>query len=123
MIVNELPPATAEDWCERHLDVWCAWKHGWVLPQGLPDSSQILENYTTIDRDSERAYEELDAWIAQQVQLVIDGLVPAQKAALYRAYNIVNVYVFPRGNYGETLAVAKGRVLLGLRRRSVWCGE
>lgn len=122
----ELVKTPAQEWTDRHLDTWCAWKHGWSGPDGYPDQAQGLENYTTIDHGSERAYEKLDAWIAETVQVVIDGIGerhPAQKAALYRAYDIVAAFQFPRGNYEGLLRAAKANVTIGLRRRQVWLGE
>lgn len=116
----------AEQMTERHLDTWCAWKHGWSGPRGYPGEALVGENYTTLDHNSERAYEKLDGWVAMQVELVIDGIGqrnPAQKAALYRAYDVVAAFQFPRGNYAELLKAAKVEVMAGLKRRSVWLGE
>jgi hypothetical protein len=116
----------AQQWTERHLVTWCAWKHGWYGPDGLPSGSMVAENYSTIDRESDAAYDRLDAWIAETCDVVIESIGqahPAQKAALYRCYDIVSAFRFPRGNYAELLVQAKSNVLLGLRKRGVWLGE
>lgn len=120
------PISTAQEWVERHLVTWCAWKHGWYGPDGLPSESCAGENYQSLDRESEKAYEKLDFWIAETCQVVIDDIGkrnPAQKAALYRAYDVVAAFQFPRGNYQELLREAKAGVFLGLKRRSVWLGD
>jgi hypothetical protein len=122
----EAIPSTAEKWTDQYLTQWCAAKHGWYGPKGLPEESQVFENYSTIDRDSDAAYEKLDAWIVGIVDVVVDDIGkrnPAQKAALYKAYDIVSVYVFLRGNYDELLKEAKAQVQRGLRMRGVWLGE
>lgn len=124
--IKIIPIKTAQYWVERHLTTWCAWKHGWYGPDGLPSESCAGENYQSLDRDSEAAYDKLDSWIAETCQVVIDDIgnrYPAQKAALYRAYDIVSAFRFPRDNYEILLQAAKGNVLQGLRRRGVWLGE
>lgn len=126
MLMTELPATTVEEWTERHLVTWCAWKHGWYGPAGLPEGSLLFENYSTIDRDSDAAYARLDYWIAETVQVVMDDIGernPAMKAALYRAYDIVAAFRFKRGNYQQLLCDGRRQVYLGLRRRGVWCGE
>lgn len=123
-IVAVLSPA--QEWTERHLVTWCSWKHGWYGPKGHAEGSLVVENYSTIDRDSDAAYERLDEWVALACEAVINGIGnqhPTQKAALYRAYEITSAFRFPRDNYEAVLAQAKLSVQAGLRRRGVWLGE
>jgi hypothetical protein len=112
---------------EQHLRTWADWMRGPDRPDGLPtEASGGVENYSTIDRDSDSSYEKLDFWIAETTNTVIEDIGnrnPAQKAALYRAYDIVSHFRFPRGNYLELLDAAKLAVSVGLRRRGVWLGE
>lgn len=126
LLIVPLPLTPAQEWTERHLVTWRSWKHGWYGPKGYADGSLVVENYSTIDRDSDAAYERLDEWIALTCEAVINGLGnqhPAQKAALYRAYDITATFRFPRDNYQAVLTQAKASVQDGLRRRGVWLGE
>lgn len=111
---------------EQHLKTWAAWLRTPEGPDGYPSEGCVGENYKSLDRDSDGAYERLDHWIAEAVQAVVEDMGrrnPAQKAALYRAYDIVSVFRFQRGNYTDVLDEAKLAVAVGLRRRGVWLGE
>lgn len=112
---------------EEALRTWSQWMRGPEAPDGLPsEGCGGVENYKSLDRDSDAAYERLDFWIAETTNTVIEDIGernPAQKAALYRAYDVVAAFQFPRGNYEKLLADAKVAVLVGLRRRGVWLGE
>lgn len=127
MCVVKRPDKLAGDlMLDRHLQTWAAWLRGPDLPDGLPTEACAGENYASLDHDTDGAYERLDHWIAENVQAVVEGIgerSPAQKAALYRAYDVVAVFRFPRGNYAEVLEEAKVAVRVGLRRRGVWLGE
>lgn len=114
------------DRLEQHLRTWADWLSAPDGPDGLPCEACVGENYQSLDRESDGAYERLDHWIAENVQAVVEGIgerAPAQKAALYRAYGIVSVFRFPRGNYEDVLREAKTSVAIGLRRRGVWLGD
>jgi hypothetical protein len=112
---------------EQHLQTWAAWMRGPEVPDGLPtEACGGMDNYSTIDRDSDAAYEKLDFWVAETVNTVINDIGerhPAQKAALYRAYEVVAAFRFPRDSYEAVLSEARQNVLMGLRRRGVWLGE
>jgi hypothetical protein len=125
MIVGE-PVTTADYWRDRHLETWAAWKHAPDGPDGLPTEGCVGENYTSVDLDSDIAFEKLDSWIAMAVDAVVSDIGerhPTQRAALEQAYGIASLYRFPRENYDGLLAMAKAGVTVGLRRRGVWMGE
>ena len=125
MAINVIP--VYENRLEQHLRTWADWMKGPVSPDGLPsEACGGFENYQTIDRDSDAAYERLDFWIAETTNTVINDIGarhPAQKAALYRAYGVLAAFRFPRDNYEQTLAEARQNVLIGLRKRGVWLGQ
>lgn len=112
---------------DQALKAWANYMRSKEGPDGLPEQAcGGIENYSTLDRDSDGAYERLDIWTAEHTQEVIEDIgkrSPAQKAALYRAYDISAVFRFPRDNYKELLVEAKIAVAIGLRRRGVWLGE
>lgn len=113
-------------WLDRHLQTWAAWMRRDSLRLGLPKKAAVGENYTSLDLDNEIAYDSLDDDTAVRVNAVIDDVGqrhPAQKAAIYRDTGLIAVFRFPRDNYADTLDAARQNVLIGLRRRGVWCGE
>ncbi len=124
-ILMKVPPYAER--LEQHLQTWAEWMRGPEVPDGLPsEGCGGVENYKSLDRDSDSAYEKLDFWIAETTNVVIEDIGiqhPAQKAALYRAYSVLAAFRFPRDNYLDSLDAAKQGVLIGLRKRGVWLGE
>lgn len=124
MIMAE--PSVVKDeawWTDWHLNNWARWMTKIELPKGVPDcASGGVENYTTHDAHNEKAYDALDAWLAETTHVVIQGLVETEKAAIYCRY-VEAIYRFPRGNFEELLARAVENVRAGLKRRQVWLGE
>ncbi len=97
--------------------------HRGELPDGMPsEGCGGVENFTTYDNNSERAYAALDAWAAETTHAVINGLSPVERVAIYRAY-VDAVYRFWREEYEVVLCRAKANVQAGLKRRGIWLGE
>lgn len=111
-----------EWWLESHLSNWVRWMRGSEAPEGLPDRACGGVRGFTILGDSEQAYDKMDATLAEATNAAIEGLVPAERAAIYREYGVCAVYRFPRDNYQDILAAGRQHVLESLRRRGVWCG-
>lgn len=105
---------------DYHLDNWARWMREKDGPEGLPEkASGGLMGYSGMDRDSDGAYARNDAWLAEHADAAISDLVPAQRAAIYTAYDLAAVWRFPRDNYEEILALARAKIRATLLRRGV----
>lgn len=120
MILNDIPQSERVEW---HLRNWQTWMHRPALRLGMPRKAAVGENYTSVDLDNEIAYESLDDDLAERTNAVIDGLVPAQRMAIYKAYGMISVWRFPRDNFEAVLKLAKASVAVGLVRKGVWLGD
>jgi len=107
------------DW---NLTNWAKWLSYGGLPEGLPDkASGGLENYTSLDRDSDGEYEKLDERLAEITDVVVSELDEPYKAVIKHAYGIVRHVAVWR--YDAVLAQGKLMVQIGLSKRNVWLGE
>jgi hypothetical protein len=108
---------------EWNLENWARWMGNGGTPRGLPDraSGGALSNYTTLDANNERAYEQLDADLAKRTNAVVDDLVPVEKNAIYKAYGLIALVQII--HFDAVLATAKLKVTAGLRRKGVWLGS
>jgi hypothetical protein len=104
-----------------HLDNWARWMRQNEGPEGLPSTASggLVGNKYSWDPDASPAYAKLDSWLAEHADEAIKALSPAERAALYHAYDLTAVWHFPRGNYDELIGSARAKVRDTLLRRGV----
>ena len=97
---------------------WSRWQASWTPRLGYPARSAVVRccGYYSSFED---ALDDVEAWRNRAVDAAVDELVPAQRAAVMRAYGIAAVFRFPRDNYEACLAAAHARLAVTLARRGV----
>lgn len=114
---QEIKSSTFTD-LDFHLENWARWMQAHDGPEGLPSkASGGLKAFTTMENDS--TYARLDTWLAEHTDAAVKALTPAERAALYHAYDLTSVWRFPRDNFDDLLASARSQVRATLLRRGV----
>lgn len=105
---------------DAHLRNWARWMQARQLPKGYPSSgSGGVLGYRTEDWDSDRAYDDLDGWLARNTDAAVNALAPAEQCAVYVEYELTAVWRFPRCNREELLRRARLAIRATLARRGV----
>lgn len=102
------------------LEEWADWQRKDKGIIGYPAKScGISSDPDRYSKTVDEMYEEMDEARSRIVDSCIDDLLPAQRAAIMRRYEIAAVFRFPRMNYAECLEQAHERLLCVLPRKGV----
>lgn len=103
------------------LQEWADWCRSYRPRLGFPGGSVCESGDAT--RTASKTFEDLcadcDRTINRTVEAAIDDLTPAQRAAVYRCYEVAAVFRFPRDNYAEQLDQAHAALCVTLPKRGV----
>lgn len=102
---------------EWHLWNWRTWMYSGKTVEGYPMASAGLRSIGQSDFDD--MAEASDIRCARACNAIVEGLPPAQAAAVYRKW-LHAVYRFPRGNFECCLAMAMDTIRAGLESRGIW---
>ncbi|MDE1828534.1 MAG: hypothetical protein KGH65_05230 [Candidatus Micrarchaeota archaeon] len=102
---------------EWHCENWARWMRSGESVTGYPKAAIGLRSVGQSHFDD--MAEASDKRCAIACNAIIEGLAPAQAAALYRQY-LWAVFRFPRDNFVECLEMGKSAVRSGLEKRGFW---
>lgn len=100
------------------LEDWGEWQKNYFPKTGYPSSSAGF-GYGSGIHSFEDMCASCDDVVMVIVDTAIDGLLPAQSAAICRRYGQANVYRFPRNNYEEMLLSAHEALIVALPSKGV----
>lgn len=101
---------------DRHLDMWKSWMRSRSEARGsLSKASGFVGGgYSQSFDDMCLA---ADSSAIRATDSIIEGLPPAQRAAVWHWAGLTAVYRFPRNNYADLLETARGVIWRELQRR------
>lgn len=108
------------------LTEWAEWMRAYSPNLGYPVRVPILSTGMAGIAGSsfDDLLDQVDNQVMRSIDASIDSLTPAQKAAIYRKYEICAVWRFPRPGYTYEQALSDGHValLVTLKRKGVIIG-
>lgn len=102
------------DW---HFLNWKSWMYAGAVGEGYPKETPGMFSSGNAHFDDMADASERRS--AKACDAVINGLVPAQRAAVYHRY-LHAVYRFPRGNLDDLLVAARDAVRSALQGKGIW---
>lgn len=99
------------------LEGWASWQANYRPKLGYP--SRSLSCYCEASTDFDEMCDEVDSQMFATIDVCVQDLPPAQRAAIMRRYGIAAVFRFPRDNYAEMLQAAHERLMVVLPRKGV----
>lgn len=118
------PAETVDYWLDAHLKAWGEWVRSSERAADLLGC--VTSRFLAISNSSdfEAMCSGVDTTVAEAVEAIVrHELQPPEAVALEKTY-VVAAYRFRRQDVAaELLDRARAKVLAGLRRRHVYCGE
>lgn len=99
------------------LTEWAQWQRAYSPRLGYP--SRSLTCYSEGSQDFESLCDAVDNQTFASVDACVQDLMPAQRAAVMRRYDIAAVFRFPRDNYERCLMLAHEVLIKALPRKGV----
>ena len=100
------------------LEEWAEWQSSYRPKTGYPSCSAGFGSSAGV-HSFEDMCERSDSHVMDVIDAAIDGLAPAQNAAINRRYGQASVYRFPRNNHEEMLLAAHETLAVVLVRKGI----
>ncbi len=96
---------------------WADWQRQHHINTGYPQKAAGFSG--TGLSSFEDMCDQSDSVVMISIDTAIDGLIPAQRAAINRCYGVCSVFRFPRENYETLLNVAHTELAIIVKRKGV----
>lgn len=96
---------------------WVKWQRAYAPRLGYP--SRSLTCYSEGSQDFDSLCDAVDNQTFATVDACVQDLMPAQRAAVMRRYEIAVVFLFPRDNYEQCLLRGYEALIKALPRKGI----
>lgn len=102
---------------------WAEWMRSYYPNIGYPTRVPLLSTGMW-SSSFEELLDQVDKQSMRAIDASVDSLQPANKAAIYRRYEICSVWRYPRPNYTYEMALsdAHDQLMITLKRKGVIIG-